>query len=325
MRELSILSGSDVRRSLMRVTVSAVLIGLLLGTLGPFGTFERMETAERYGFWLACILAGACLHVPAYWLARYLGAQYGWSQVLLLPLSALVAAVPMTLMVNGIAVSLLGATNVDGFFELYPFVLAISLPVQLMSHLLQLWAEGKLAGEVPGPAQPSASPAMPPPLTSAGSPSPTPAAGQPIENAPVAGADTSVLAPQPEVSSVMAPAPPPADPPQAVAAAPAEARFLVRIPARLGRELLALEMEDHYLRIHTRIGSDLILMRMRDAVAELDAIEGLQVHRSWWVARQAVDQVNRDGKTMTLTLTNGRSVPVARDRQGEVRAAGWLD
>ena len=34
--------------------------------------------------------------------------------------------------------------------------------------------------------------------------------------------------------------------------------------AALGRDLLALEMEDHYLRIHTALGSDLILLRLRD-------------------------------------------------------------
>ncbi|MBS0221407.1 MAG: hypothetical protein JSR91_11775 [Proteobacteria bacterium] len=45
--------------------------------------------------------------------------------------------------------------------------------------------------------------------------------------------------------------------------------FFRRIPPALGRDLLALEMEDHYLRIHTTLGSDLILLRLRDAIAEL--------------------------------------------------------
>lgn len=306
MRELSMLSGSDLRSSVTRVLVTSVLVGLLFGTLGPFGTFERMETGERYGFWLACFLGGAFVHVPACWLSRTVGALYGSSQLVLLPLSAVVAAVPMTLMVNGIAVSLLRAANLDGFFELYPFVLAISLPVQLMSHLLQLWSEGRLAA--------AAAPAGARPAEAV-----MPLAGSPPAAAP---------APQPPTDVVPAAAPV-AAPATTLDAAPAAApqappRFLARIPARLGRDLLALEMEDHYLRIHTRLGSDLILMRMRDAVAELDGLDGLQVHRSWWVARRAVERVERDGKTMTLTLANNHAVPVARDRQGEVRAAGWL-
>ncbi len=102
-------------------------------------------------------------------------------------------------------------------------------------------------------------------------------------------------------------------------------RFMARIPERLGTALLALEMEDHYLRIHTRTGSDLILLRLRDAVAELDGYPGLQVHRSFWVARDAVTGVERraDGK-LTLVLHNGMKVPVSRTHAPAVRAAGWV-
>ena len=59
--------------------------------------------------------------------------------------------------------------------------------------------------------------------------------------------------------------------------------------------------------------------------AELNGlIEGMRVHRSWWVARSAVTGWERDGKTLTLQLSSGQTVPVARDRQPLVRAAGWL-
>ena len=50
-------------------------------------------------------------------------------------------------------------------------------------------------------------------------------------------------------------------------------------------ELYAIESEDHYLRVHTSAGQELILMRLADAVRELAGVEGLQTHRSWWVAR----------------------------------------
>lgn len=105
--------------------------------------------------------------------------------------------------------------------------------------------------------------------------------------------------------------------------APVQVRFLERIPQRLGSELLALEMEDHYLRVHTALGSDLILLRMRDAVAELDGFDGLQVHRSWWVARAAVERVEREGRGLRLVLTGGLQVPVARDQVATVKAKGW--
>ncbi|MEL7708157.1 LytTR family DNA-binding domain-containing protein [Citromicrobium bathyomarinum] len=103
-----------------------------------------------------------------------------------------------------------------------------------------------------------------------------------------------------------------------------EARFLDRLPAHLGSDLLALEMEDHYVRVHTALGSELILLRMRDAVAELDGIDGAQVHRSWWVARDAVEDVKRDGRNLRLVLTGGLEAPVSRARIAELKGAGWL-
>lgn len=101
------------------------------------------------------------------------------------------------------------------------------------------------------------------------------------------------------------------------------ARFLARLPGRLGVDLLALQMEDHYVRVHTRSGDTLLLMRLRDAVAELDGVDGLQVHRSWWVARSAVRTVEPDGRGLRLTLSNGLVVPVPRERAPELKAAGW--
>ena len=100
--------------------------------------------------------------------------------------------------------------------------------------------------------------------------------------------------------------------------------FLQRLPAELGSDLIALEMEDHYVRAHTMLGSDLVLLRLRDALGELDGIEGAQVHRSWWVARDAVESVERDGRSVRLVLPRGIAAPVARSRMAELTKAGWF-
>ena len=100
--------------------------------------------------------------------------------------------------------------------------------------------------------------------------------------------------------------------------------FFRRIPPVLGRDLLALEMEDHYLRIHTALGSDLILLRLRDALAELGPQRGLQVHRSWWVANGAVASTERNGGRNVLVLRNGLNVPVSKSFHAGVKEAGWL-
>lgn len=114
--------------------------------------------------------------------------------------------------------------------------------------------------------------------------------------------------------------PPPAEP----VPAPRGARFLDRLPPELGSDLIALEMEDHYVRAHTALGSELVLLRLRDALAELDGLEGMQVHRSWWVARHAVKDVARDGRNIRLLLDTGIEAPVSRANVAVLKKAGWF-
>lgn len=118
-----------------------------------------------------------------------------------------------------------------------------------------------------------------------------------------------------------------AQPPQTHAAAPdalRPPRFLDRLPLKLrGATILAVQAEDHYLRIHTDRGSDLILMRLSDAVEELEGLEGAQTHRSWWVAKDAVRGVERGDGRATLTLEGGLSAPVSRRYARTLREADW--
>jgi DNA-binding LytR/AlgR family response regulator len=103
-------------------------------------------------------------------------------------------------------------------------------------------------------------------------------------------------------------------------------RFMARLPMRLRHaRLIALEAEDHYLRVHTDAGSELILMRLGDAVAELDGLEGSRTHRSWWVARAAVTDVVVTAGRVSLTLHGGLSAPVSRSSKAALAQAGWLD
>ncbi len=97
-----------------------------------------------------------------------------------------------------------------------------------------------------------------------------------------------------------------------------------KLPPRLARaRLIAVEAEDHYLRIHTDAGSDLIHMSLSSALAALKDRDGLQVHRSWWVARRAVEAARwRKGRGV-LTLTGGIEAPVSESRAAAVRALDW--
>jgi hypothetical protein len=95
-------------------------------------------------------------------------------------------------------------------------------------------------------------------------------------------------------------------------------------PLHLIDAALCLQMEDHHVRVHTVGRSYLHLAPLRQVAEELGPERGLQVHRSWWVARVAVRDWEEEGRSVVLILTNGLRVPVARNRVAVLREAGWL-
>ncbi|WP_395647164.1 LytTR family DNA-binding domain-containing protein [Terricaulis sp.] len=102
-------------------------------------------------------------------------------------------------------------------------------------------------------------------------------------------------------------------------------RFLDRLPAKIrGGAIYAVSAEDHYLRVHTSKGSDLVLMRLADAITELEGLEGAQTHRSWWVARDAVEKARREGDKVVLEFKGGGEAPVSRPNIKPLRDAGWF-
>jgi hypothetical protein len=87
--------------------------------------------------------------------------------------------------------------------------------------------------------------------------------------------------------------------------------------------LIAVETEDHYLRVHTTAGQSLIYLSFTDALPVLAGADGLRVHRSWWVARGAVDRVRWRGGRGEVVLANGVCAPVSRSYAAQVRRANW--
>ncbi len=103
-----------------------------------------------------------------------------------------------------------------------------------------------------------------------------------------------------------------------------EQKFLNRLSPQLGTDLICLTMEDHYIRVYTTQGNELIHMRMSDAMEELQAYSGVQVHRSWWVASAAIKNVTKEQRRYTVHLTNDLSAPIARNRVAAMKDAGFL-
>jgi hypothetical protein len=108
--------------------------------------------------------------------------------------------------------------------------------------------------------------------------------------------------------------------------APPPAKLALRLPAKLrDAGLIALQAEDHYVRVHTCAGSDLILMRLSDAAALAEArVPGHRLHRSWWASAAAIESLQFSRGTGEARLTGGLTAPVSRTYYPALRDAGWF-
>ncbi|MEQ8931865.1 MAG: LytTR family DNA-binding domain-containing protein [Silicimonas sp.] len=249
--------------------------GLVLGLLGPFGTFDQLTTVPRMAYWLAVVSANWLLADAIIRRVAYVAGDRMPVPRLAVPLvGACLAAVAATGVV-ALANRLSGIGWPDDVAMLFGQVLLLLVAIALPAYTWTAMRE-RIA-------------AMPDPEASRDHAS---------ENE---GAD-------PEASRQGEAGP---------------SRFTARLSAPLDGSLLCLEMQDHYLKVHHSGGSQMILCRMEDAARELGGL-GQRVHRSWWVAGDAVVGPERDGQRTLLRLSDGRRVPVGRSYRPDLKAAGWL-
>jgi hypothetical protein len=246
----------------LRLLLVAILVGLLLGFAGPFGSYPAFPTLTRYVYWLGLTVAGVMIAAAADAVLPSTRLLSGGRRI---GAVALVSALPMTFVVTWV----ISLVQQGRFFTpqqlptLFAAVATVQLLIVYVTTIKTPTVDDSAAPDrqlpLPGRSEEAANPVLPSPL-------------------------------------------------------------LVRLPPGIGSDVVALETEDHYLRVHTSAGSALILMRMADAVALLDPRLGAQVHRRWWVAERAVAHVQKDGQKLCLGLTNGIVVPVGRTFSGMARA-----
>lgn len=231
--------------------------GVVLGVIGPFGSFFNDTLVVRIAYWTAIFMISGVAFAFALRWSRPRAARLGLPLWVWTPALVVIVTVPLTGVTRLIAIALWpGIRHTVGWAEWYGQSFVVGM------IYVGLYAIVRLVGPAPAP---------------------------PVE-----------------------------------LEAPGEPEILRRIPPRLGQEVLCLQMEDHYVRIHTAQGSTLALMSMGQALEELGGVDGMQVHRSWWVARRAVASVVEDGRNLKLRLTNGVEAPVSRASVARLRAAGWL-
>ncbi|MFM7507076.1 MAG: LytTR family DNA-binding domain-containing protein [Rubrivivax sp.] len=100
--------------------------------------------------------------------------------------------------------------------------------------------------------------------------------------------------------------------------------LLDRLPARLGRDVVRLEAQQHYLRVVTTRGEHLLLHGMASAVAEMArrGTAGMLIHRSFWVAWGHVERLDLRPGSPAAVLRDGTRLPIGRRRIRDV-AGAW--
>jgi hypothetical protein len=232
---------------------ASTAFGLILGAIGPFGSYLGGAFPVRAVYWVVCVWGGWLAFGVSLPVLRRWASGRGISAWLWTPPAIAVLTLAPAALSRALAVKLWPLVGRFGWLEWYGQCLVISA----LATLGMLWAARSRQ-------------AAPPRLDTAS-----------------------------------------ADPRD-------------RLPLRLGRTVVCLQMEDHYVRVHTPQGSALVLMSLSQAMAGLKDVEGVQTHRSWWVARASIAGVVEDGRKLRLRLTDGLEAPVSRARVGALREEGWL-
>lgn len=103
-----------------------------------------------------------------------------------------------------------------------------------------------------------------------------------------------------------------------------DCRLRNRLPPTVTGKILHLSARDHFVDVSLEGTLYTLRMRFADAVAEMDGVDGFHIHRSHWVARDAVATHERDNGKIHLVLHNGSQVPVSRNAKARLEEEGVI-
>ena len=111
-----------------------------------------------------------------------------------------------------------------------------------------------------------------------------------------------------------------AQPSRTTERAPEPPPLLARLKPEYRGPILRLSAEDHYTETVTTRGRELLLIRFSDALQELGDTEGMQIHRSHWVAKAHFQSLETRNGKITAILNNGSELPVSRSFAASAKA-----
>lgn len=106
----------------------------------------------------------------------------------------------------------------------------------------------------------------------------------------------------------------------AVAQDPQPSRaWLDTLPALIGRDVVSVSSDLHYLHVMTVRGRITVLGNLSSVDQELAGL-GSRIHRSHWVADRHIRRISRSARGWLCELSDGRRLPISRRRAAEIRA-----
>ncbi|MCU4653333.1 LytTR family transcriptional regulator [Roseibacterium sp. SDUM158016] len=96
--------------------------------------------------------------------------------------------------------------------------------------------------------------------------------------------------------------------------------FNKRLPPGEVHDIVSISMMDHYAEVTTPRGKHLVLIRLSDAMAELEGLPGLRIHRSHWIALKHLEAVAGSAKKPVAVLSDGRELPISKTYLDDVLA-----
>jgi len=98
--------------------------------------------------------------------------------------------------------------------------------------------------------------------------------------------------------------------------------ILSLIPHALGRDIIYLMSELHYLRIVTTQGETLQLYNLQNAMDELkDLYDGMQTHRSYWINKAHVEKIVGKAGNKKILTKQGHLIPISRRQYTAVKSS----
>ena len=91
--------------------------------------------------------------------------------------------------------------------------------------------------------------------------------------------------------------------------------FITLVPTEIGRDIIYLRSELHYVRVVTAIGERLVLYNLKDAITDLEKwLQGIQTHRSYWVAKKHIRSLLNEKDQNLIHTDKDHRIPVSRRR-----------